>query len=82
MTIIRDSFERAQLLRTTHGTWIVASLVTEMFWPLKAQSADYEGKEFLLLPMRGADRTPSRGSRSHRRSPRHRYGEFDRELDR
>jgi hypothetical protein len=51
MTIIRDSFERAQLLRATHGTWIVASLVTEMFWPLKAQSADYEGKEFLLLPM-------------------------------
>jgi hypothetical protein len=51
MTIIRDSFERAQLLRATHGTWIVASLVTEMFWPLKAQSADYEGKEFLFLPM-------------------------------
>lgn len=50
MTIIRDPFKRAEALRVTNGSWIVASLETEMFWPLKAQAVNYGGKEFLLLP--------------------------------
>jgi len=50
MKITRNSFERAAALRKTNGRWIVASLETEIFWPLKAQTANYNGREFLLLP--------------------------------
>jgi hypothetical protein len=50
MRIAKNFFERAAALTKINGRWIVASLETEIFWPLKAQTASYNGREFLLLP--------------------------------
>lgn len=45
-----DPFARAEQLRRTPGSWIVASVETHMFWPSKAQIVYYRDLEFLLLP--------------------------------
>ena len=50
-----NTFERAERLASASGQWIVASLETQLFWPLRPQVADYDGKEFLLLPAKKAD---------------------------
>lgn len=51
MNILVNAFEEADRITSQIGGWVVASIETHVSWPTKKQVMQFDGKDFVLLPV-------------------------------